>query len=102
MVPPLTPFASEHLAALAERIGARADAGKVVRLKPETARYVRDVLRAQAALPNRAEVVALLCPYKDCHHRRDGRSGCYDCVGRANAMLDRLSGVPEIQIEKWK
>jgi hypothetical protein len=72
------------IAALAERIEARAEAQRIVRLSPATALLVADALRSYATRPIRNELIPIICGKEKCSIRRD----CISCIGRANLIMD--------------
>lgn len=73
---------------LADRIERRAVGGRVVHLTPDTARLAARALRALAAHPVRSQIVSIVCGLPRCPGRRD----CYNCFGRANAIMRLYEG----------
>jgi hypothetical protein len=83
--PPVLPEAEfRALIARIERIAGR---GRIVHLKPETARLCAHALRMTR--PDRDRLVAYLCPVKRCDERRS----CIPCIGKANAIIQLLRDV---------
>jgi hypothetical protein len=76
---------SPSAADLATRIEARARAGKVVRLSPETGLMVAVALRTHAAQPCRGDVARALCTAR-C------QQPCMTCVGVANVISRLYAG----------
>ena len=83
--PPFVPPAEFY--ALVERIERIAGRGRIVHLKPETARLCAHAPRMSR--PNRDRLVAYLCPVKRCDNRRN----CIPCIGKANAIIQLFNDV---------
>ncbi len=62
----------------------KAEAGKNVSLSPDTARFVALKLCLVGNMPNRTDIVRVLCGAK-CERQ------CYNCIGKANEIV-RLYG----------
>jgi hypothetical protein len=70
---------SDEVAVLLRRIGERSAAGKVTRLRPESALLCQIALRALLIKPTREELMVLICGSRKCSYRRD----CFTCYGKA-------------------
>jgi len=81
-------YSIDEMNELADRMEARAKAGKVVHLTPDSAKVAALGLRALAAYPMRSQLVSIICGLDRCKDRRS----CYECFGKANAIMHLYEG----------
>ena len=86
-------FSSEEMADIAERLEAKARAGRVAHLRPTTAFLASQGVRRLVAAPTHAAFQSAFCR----KHREGKCSGndpltCFQCLGLANAAMAMLRG----------
>jgi hypothetical protein len=84
-------YSTEELLVLADRIYARVESKREIRMTPATGWLVERAVRAYAARPTRERIIELLCGQKTCPRRGE----CMICMGKANVIM-RLYEEPSL------
>jgi hypothetical protein len=84
-------YSPDEIRAVATRVRALVDRGRLIRLTPATGWLVDRALIAHAAKPSRERLMGVICGSKNCARNSD----CMNCMGKASYIM-RLFEAEEI------